>query len=287
MIVHCLGLNYKHAPVKIRERLAVGEKHMGETSAETSAVESIGEAVVISTCNRTEFYVVSDSTADAFSTLEKHIREQFKLDHDDIPFYKHSGPEAVRHLFRVSSGMDSMVLGETEIFGQVKAAYAAALEAGATSGTLNRIFQKAFSAGKHVRTHSKITSGPTSVGAVAVELADKIFGDLKQCHVMLVGAGDISRRTASSLASRGTKGIVVSNRSFDKAENLASEMKGRAIRFDDLYGELPDVDIVIGSTAAPHTIIDAGHVAPLLRKRRGRPLFFIDIAVPRDVEPAA
>ncbi|MEM0895407.1 MAG: glutamyl-tRNA reductase [Verrucomicrobiota bacterium] len=285
MRVHCLGLNYKHAPVEIRERLAVGEKKSGETSAETAKVDEIEEAVVLSTCNRTEFYVASHEGESFPQAIENHVRRHFQLGDDPLPFYHHSDAEAVRHLFHVASGMDSMVLGETEIFGQVKAAYAAALEAGATSSTLNQLFQKTFNVGKHVRTHSKITSGPTSVGAVAVELAVKIFGDLKRCKVLLIGAGEISRSTAKSLATRGARGIVVSNRSFDKAEELAGEMEGRAIRFDDFQSELPSADIVIGSTAAPHTIIDGSHVDPVLRKRRGRPLFFIDIAVPRDIDP--
>ncbi|MEM9479197.1 MAG: glutamyl-tRNA reductase [Verrucomicrobiota bacterium] len=286
MRIHCLGLNYKHAPVEVRERLAVGEKKSGETSAETAKVEHIEEAVVLSTCNRTEFYVVTESSAAVPDAIENHVRKHFDLGDEQLPFYHHDDADAVRHLFHVASGMDSMVLGETEIFGQVKAAYAAALDAGATSATLNQLFQKTFNVGKYVRTHSKITSGPTSVGAVAVELAEKIFGDLKRCKVLLIGAGEISRSTAKSLATRGAKGIVVSNRSVDKAEELAAEMEGRAIRFDDFQAELPSADIVIGSTAAPHAIIDTSHVDPVLRKRRGRPLFFIDIAVPRDIDPA-
>jgi glutamyl-tRNA reductase len=264
----------------------VGEAHLVETNHAVRAISGMEEAVILSTCNRTEIYVAHDGDA-TLESVERFIRERFELSADEqIEFYGHQGREAALHLFRVASGMDSMVLGETEIFGQVKKAYAAALDGGSTSRVLNRLFQQAFKIGKHVRTHSRITSGPTSVGAVAVDLAEKIFGELKKCTVMVIGAGEISRSTAQSLASRGATGMIVSNRSFDKAEELAREIGGRAIRFDDCYEMMPHVDIVVASTAAPHPIIHTEHVKTAIRKRRGRPLFMIDIAVPRDIDPA-
>jgi glutamyl-tRNA reductase len=178
-----------------------------------------------------------------------------------------------------------MVLGETEIFGQVKKAYAAAQRSGTTGKFLNRLFQRCFTVGKHVRTHTNITRGATSVGAVGVEMAEKIFGDLAKCQILLIGAGEISRRTAQSLQSRGASAVIVSNRSHDKAVELAGEIGGRAIRFDEWDQELVKVDIIISSTAAPHHVVTTDTLAPSLRQRRGRPLFLIDLSLPRDIAP--
>jgi glutamyl-tRNA reductase len=186
----------------------------------------------------------------------------------------------------VASGLDSMVLGETEIFGQVKDAYQAALQAGVTRGVLNRLFQKVFSIGKKVRTETGIQEGATSIGNVAVDLAEKIFGHLKDSEVMILGAGEMSRVTAQSLQSRGARSIFVANRSYDRALDLAQQMNGHAVRFDDWQLVLAQVDVVIGSTGAPHTIVHKAEVEAVRRKRKFRPLFFIDIAVPRDIDPA-
>jgi len=178
------------------------------------------------------------------------------------------------------------MIGENEIFGQVKDAYAAAQQAGGTARMLNKLFQHSFRVGKLVRNSTDIQRGSTSVGSVAVELAEKMFGDLKDSRVMLLGAGDMSRRCAQSLQSRGAKGIVVSNRSHDRAIELAAELSGHAIHFDAWPAEVTQVDIIISSTAAPHTVIHPEQILPAMRRRRGRALFIIDIAVPRDVEPA-
>ncbi len=210
--------------------------------------------------------------------------------HFDLPdtsvFFRHLAGDAARHLFSVVSGLESMVLGETEIFGQVKAAYAAAQEAGGTARLLNKLFQHSFRVGKMVRNNTDIQRGSTSVGSVAVELAEKIFGDLMKTRVLLLGAGDMSRRCAQSLQSRGASGIVVSNRSHDRAVELAAEMSGEAIHFEQWPAEAANVDVIISSTAAPHTVIHPEQILPAMRRRRGRPLFIIDIAVPRDVEPS-
>jgi glutamyl-tRNA reductase len=179
-----------------------------------------------------------------------------------------------------------MVLGETEILGQVKQAYAAASDAGATSRTLNRLFQNAFRVAKSVRSETQITRGATSVGSVAVELAGKIFGDLNHRRVMVLGAGETSERTARSLVSRGVKTVIVSNRTFDRAAALAEEIGGMAIHFDHWQNEFPEVDILISSTSAPHHLVTRERLEPMMRQRAGRPLFIIDLAVPRDVEPA-
>ena len=278
----CIGLNHETAKVGERERLAILERDLPEVARAICKIPPITESVVLSTCNRTEIYAASTAGPEP---IEAFLFDHFDLEESEIELYQKAKVDAAQHLFRVSAGLDSMVLGETEIFGQVKKAYQSALEAGTTSRHLNRLFQQAFQIGKHVRHHSHITRGSTSVGSVAVDLAEKIFGQLKHCNVMVVGAGEISQRTARSLNSRGATGIMVSNRSFDKAEELASELEGRAIRFDDYPAEIPNTDIIITSTGAPHHIIHPDTINQAMRHRRGKPLFIIDIAVPRDVDP--
>ena len=283
----CLGLNHKTAPVEVRERFAVGATKLGESATEIIATTGVAEGVVISTCNRTEFYLAAANAATALERLESHLAEKTRLyQHATAHFYRMEKSEAARHLCRVVSGLDSMMLGETEIFGQVKQAYQAALEAGANASVLNRLFQRAFGVGKKVRTETSIQEGSTSVGNVAVDLAEKIFGHLKDSEVMILGAGEMSRITAQSLVSRGARSIFVSNRSFDRAEELATEMGGTAVRFDDWQNVLERVDIVISSTGSPHAIVRRADVENARRARKYRPLFFIDIAVPRDIEPA-
>lgn len=283
----CLGLNHKTAPVEVRERFAVGTPKLGTAAQELIATTGVAESVVISTCNRTEFYLAAPNAREALARLETHLVHKTDLHDAASPhFYRMEKSEAARHLCRVVSGLDSMMLGETEIFGQVKQAYQAALDAGATSGVLNKLFQRAFGVGKKVRTETTIQTGSTSVGNVAVDLAEKIFGHLKDSEVMILGAGEMSRITAQSLVSRGARSIFVSNRSFDRAEELATEMGGQAVRFDDWQKVLERVDIVISSTGAPHAIVQRADVEKARRARKYRPLFFIDIAVPRDIDPA-
>nr|XP_061801949.1 glutamyl-tRNA reductase-like [Nerophis lumbriciformis] len=242
------------------------------------------ESVVVSTCNRTEYYAVVRGEDGA---LEDWVcgRRGFSGSREGV-FYQHEGENVARHLCGVVSGLDSMVLGETEIFGQVKKAYQKALEAGATGGWLNRFFQRAFGVGKKVRTLTRIQAGQTSVGSVAVDLAEKIFGGLRNTSVMVIGAGEMSRTTAQSLKSRGAKALFVANRSYDQAVALASELKGEAVKFDDWEEVLTRVDVVISSTGAPHAVVHPEHVERVRRRRKYRPLFMIDVAVPRDVEPA-
>ncbi|MGJ8643407.1 MAG: glutamyl-tRNA reductase [Luteolibacter sp.] len=280
----CLGLNHKTAPVEVRERFAVGNTKLGEASQNLLEMVGAPEGVVVSTCNRTEFYLAAESAPAAMRKLEHCLAE--KVHGHEEPFYRHEKAEAARHLCKVVSGLDSMLLGETEIFGQVKQAYSAAHAAGTTGGMLNKLFQKAFSVGKKVRTQTSIQEGSTSIGNVAVELAEKIFGHLKHSEVMVLGAGEMSRLTAQALVSRGAKSVIVANRTHDRAIELAAEMKGRAVRFDDWLPVLKDVDVVISSTGAPHTIIHAEEIESVRRARKYRPLFLIDIAVPRDIDTA-
>ena len=282
----CVGLNHRTAPVEVRERFAVSEPKLGEAAGGLRELEALAAGVVISTCNRTEYYALATDRDVGLEVLREHFRAQAGTVLGSEHLYERAEEEVSRHLCRVVSGMDSMVLGETEVFGQVKRAYQAALEAGHTSGHLNKLFQRAFTVGKRVRTSTGIQVGQTSVGSVAVDLAEKIFGHLRDSRVMVIGAGEMSRITAQSLLSRGAHSIFVANRSYDKAEALAKELNGQAVRFDDWQIVLQEVDVVISSTGAPRAIVDRKHVEMVRRKRKYRPLFMIDIAVPRDIDPA-
>lgn len=286
----CLGLNHRTTPLELRERLAFSSSDLGNASCQVVALPGFEESVVLSTCNRVEIY-----SAYGFADPEEGLRQlhhylvnHFTLDSHQrkaLACYQLSEEQAARHLFRVVSGLDSMVLGETEIFGQVKSAYDTALKSGATGRLLNRLFQRAFNVGKQVRNSTNIQRGSTSIGSVAVEVAEKIFGSLRDCKVLLIGAGDMSRTCAQSLLSRGAHSIIVSNRSHDRALALATEMGGEALRFDQWERAVHEVDIIISSTSAPHFVVKPELVGPVMRKRHGRPLYVIDIAVPRDVDP--
>lgn len=286
----CLGLNHRTTPLELRERLAFAGSKQPEAAQQIRQLPGFEESVVLSTCNRVELYSAAshDDAPQALAALHDYLVHHFDLtpeQRDAITCYQLSQADAARHLFRVVSGLDSMVLGETEIFGQVKAAYDTALKAGATGRNLNKLFQRAFSVGKQVRNETTIQRGSTSVGSVAVDLAEKIFGELRECHVLLIGAGEMSRTCAQSLLSRGAQSIIISNRSHDRAVELAAEMGGKALQFEDWESVIHDIDIVISSTSAPHFVVKPELVEPAMRRRHGRPLFIIDIAVPRDVDP--
>lgn len=286
----CVGLNYKTTPVEVRERLAFPEAKVPDAVQEVRGLPGFEESVILSTCNRVELYAthVLPSSDHGHAALREYLVTRFELQPEQaeaLVLYHLDSAEAARHLFRVVSGLDSMVLGETEIFGQVKAAYKLALDTGTTSRMLNKLFQQAFTVGKKVRNETTIQRGSTSVGSVAVDLAEKVH-DLKECRVMLVGAGEMSRTCAQSLLSRGAKSIIVSNRSYDKALELATEMKGTAMKFDEWEHSLHEVDVIISSTSAPHFVIKPEQIEQVMRKRRWEPLLIIDIAVPRDVDPA-
>lgn len=284
MSIFCLGVNHKTAPVEIREKLAFSQKHLPESLQAILELDSIDGVVVLSTCNRVEVYGASENIPQAFIELRQYLLEHFQVQGQPVEFYQFEREAAANQLFEVAGGLDSMVLGETEIFGQVKKAYADAHAAGTTGKRLNKLFQQSFSIGKLVRNNSKIQHGSTSIGSVAVDVAERIFGCLKNCQVMIIGAGEMSRTTAQSMISRGAKSIIVSNRSYDKAVELAEQLDGKALRFDDWESELPTTDILISSTSAPHPIIERQAIERNMSQRRGRPLFLIDIAVPRDIE---
>jgi glutamyl-tRNA reductase len=282
-----LGLSHRSAPVALRERFAFAEARVPvalQMLRESGAAE---EAVILSTCNRVEIYAFTENEPrNAFLALHEFLatcheyRDPF-TDHT----YKLTEPHSIQHLFKVASGLDSMVLGETEILGQLKKAYELAFNHGHTGSRLNKAFQKAFNVAKHIRTDTNIQRGSTSVGSVAVELAEKIFNTLAGREIMIIGAGDTGEKTARALLSRGARTILVSNRSHEKAVALAAELGGRAVFFEDWAREFATVDIVISSTAAPHYILDRAKLEPLMKLRRNRSLLLIDIAVPRDIEP--
>jgi len=283
MEVVCLGLNHHTAHVDVRERYAISDHVLNMVTGRVLGLPGIHESVIVSTCNRVEYYVAADDVSAALQTLDAHVLSEQS---DANSFYRYGSLESIRHLFRVVSGLDSMVLGETEILGQVKKAYQTAAGGGTTAKHLNKLFQRAFHVAKEVRSRTKITQGPVSVGSVAVDLAEKIFGNLKTCHVMILGAGEMSELTARALLSRGAHSIFVANRSHERAVALAEKMEGTAIPFDGWEAHFQNIDILIGSTAAPHQILTRERLAPVMARRADRPLFIIDLAVPRDVEPA-
>jgi glutamyl-tRNA reductase len=287
MSVVVIGLSHRSSPVELRERFAFADARIPATleTLRTSGIAS--EAVILSTCNRVEMYAATSlDPAKAFAELKEFlltIHDYRDPLTDEI--YTLAEPQSIQHLFRVASGLDSMVLGETEILGQLKKAYDLALQHGHTGARLNKAFQRAFNVAKHIRTETNIQRGSISVASVAVELAEKIFTSLHDHDVMVIGAGDTSEKTARALLSRGARSIVVTNRSFERAAELAKEFNGRAIEFDEWDIEFDKIDIVISSTAAPHHILDRAKLEPLMKERRNRPLLLIDIAVPRDIDP--
>jgi len=287
MALVVLGLSHHSSPVTIRERFAFAEARVPAALEVLRSSRVVEEAVILSTCNRVEIYAVTSLAPPvAFDSLREFLVTCHNYsDPLTDELYKLSEPQSVYHLFKVACGLDSMVLGETEILGQLKKAYDLALQHGHTGARLNKAFQRAFNVAKHIRTETNIQRGSVSIGSVAVELAEKIFSRLGDRAVMVIGAGDTSEKTARALLSRGVRSIIVTNRSHAKAVVLAQQLGGRAIQFDEWAKEFQNIDIVISSTSAPHYILDRVKLEPVMKLRRNRPLLLIDIAVPRDIEP--
>lgn len=280
------GISFKTAPVALREQLAVTPSRLIETSMRLREQGGLSELALVSTCNRVELYGVADQAEGLADLLASIARTQV----DVSPYiYVHTGEEAARHLFAVASGLDSMVLGETEITGQIKTAYEAALAAHLTGRVLNGAFQRAFQVVKAIRTRTQIGRGATSVGSVAVQLAERIFGgDFHDKTVMIIGAGKMGEACIRHLVKKGVRSIIVANRTLERAQELAGEFAGRAVNYmDDGLAAMVDADIVVSSTGCPETILDREDVEVVMRQRPNRPLFLIDIAVPRDVAPEA
>ena len=276
------GLSYKTAPVAVREKLAVRPAQLTSLGCRLKLHAGLEELVILSTCNRVEIY---GTTAWARSKVHR-IFQQICPDVDVTPYaYVKENAAAAEHLFAVTSGLDSMVIGETEITGQVKNAYLAAQQARFTGPVMNRLFQTAFQMGKQIRTHTGIGRGATSVGSVAVELAEKIFDrDLSGRTVMILGAGKMGEACVRHLAKRGTRSVLVANRCLERAEALAAEFGGRALSFDQRAEALKEADILVSSTGSPTTVLHKADIAAVLSARRNRPLILIDIAVPRDID---
>ncbi len=280
-----LGVNHKTAPVEIRERLAFSADP-GAPFREIKVIPGCDEFCFLSTCNRVEVLFVASGGDDT----ERRIRDFLfagSLSYQEAGkfVYLHKGEDAVRHLFRVGASLDSMIVGEPQILGQLKDAYRNADERDCTGPVLNRLLHKAFSVAKRVRTETNIGSSAVSISYAAVELAKKIFGSLSGKKVMLVGAGEMAELAAQHLMNQGVAEVVVANRTFERALKLARCFNGSAVAFDELLSELEVVDILISSTGAPGIILHHDDVKPVMRKRRHRPLFMIDIAVPRDLDP--
>lgn len=281
----CIGVNYKTAPVEVREKFSLFETQWADESSALLELDGVRECVILSTCNRTEFYLELEAPQ-VLGRVRHHLLERRGLVAEYAShLYQLTGMGVASHLARVHCGLESMVLGETEIAGQVKKAYGFALDHEFSQSSLNRLFQKIFSINKKVRNATGINEGATSVGSVAVELAEKIFGDLEKTSVLILGAGEMSRVTAQSLKSRGASSIFVANRSFDKAVELADKMGGEALRYDKWTEYLCHIDIVIASTSAPHYIVTPELIEPLRSQRKYRSLFLIDISVPRNIHP--
>ena len=280
MNLFCVGISHHTAKVETRERYA-GQR----SEAALLAGSGCTEALMLATCNRVEVYGSAAAPIATEQIARWLARGSAGTIEDASAFYRYEGEECVRHLFRVAAGLDSMVIGETDILGQVKKAYANARESRNVGPVLHRLFQRAFRVAKQVRTRTDITRGAVSVGSVAVDLAVKIFGDLRDRKVLILGAGETSERTARALSSRGVTDIRVSNRSLERAESLAGLVRGRAVSFQEWALQCREIDILISSTSADEPLLTPDILSPLIRERSDQPLLIIDIAVPRDVAP--
>lgn len=283
MNVFCLGLSHHTAAVSLRECFAVAGSESATVMQDLRAAAGMAEIVLLSTCNRVEIYGAAPDPAIAMDLASSFLQCRAGR---TAGFVRHEGSDAVQHLFRVAAGLDSMVLGETEILGQVKDAYAASFGAGHTGTALNRLFQQAFRAAKQVRSGSGIGRGSVSVGSAAARLAASALGDLGACRALLLGAGEAGEDVARSLHARGLMELLVANRTSGRAEALAAALGGRAVEFARWRDHLSTADIVIACADAPSRLLRAAELAPFLAVREGRPLFLLDLAVPRDFDPA-
>jgi glutamyl-tRNA reductase len=285
MRISLTGLNHKTAPVELRERLAIASEKLAVETAGLLAYDGVCECLILSTCNRVELLVCHESEDPG---LPGYLSRRFSVEASALqPYlYNYKDADAVRHLFRVASSLDSMVVGEPQILGQVKESYSAARAVGAVGPELERLLQSAFSAAKKVRTETRIGASSVSIASVAVDLARKIFGSLEGKRVLLVGAGKMSELAARHLMQQGAGSLLISNRTHERALALASKFNGHVVRFEDLHARADEADILITSTGSTEFLFRVPHAQSFLQRRRNRPMFFIDIAVPRDVDPA-
>jgi glutamyl-tRNA reductase len=291
MSVVVIGLNHRSAPVELRERFAFAREKIPGVLEQLRASGMASEAVILSTCNRVEIYAATPTAAgNACAEIRKFLIAHHAFDGvvgDEI--YFHAEPHSLQHLFKVAAGLDSLVIGETEIFGQLKDAYELAFQHKHTGARLNKAFQRAFNVAKQIRTETNIQRGSVSVMSASVELAEKIFSSLAEHEVLVIGAGETGEKTARALQSRGVKRITVTNRSPERAQALAAELgQGTStIPWESWPEKFEHIDIAVSNTAAPHHVLTRAQLEPLMRRRKNRPLLLVDIAVPRDIEPAA
>lgn len=287
MAIVVLGLNHKTAPVEIRERLHFPEKDLPGPLGLLGTLPDVFERLILSTCNRVEIYAVVPEGAAARAPLQAFLAEQRGVPAETFgeSLYLHVEADAVRHVFRVASSLDSMVVGEGQILAQVKAAYALASRHQCTGPILNNLMERALHVAKQVRTDTGIGAAPISVASVAVDLGRRIFGDLAARTVMILGAGEMAELALTHLKEEGIHTIIVANRHHERAVELAARVGGRAIMFQQARDEMVGADIVISSTGAPHFILGRDDLAEIVRRRHYRPIFLIDIAVPRDIDP--
>ncbi|HEY8993218.1 MAG TPA: glutamyl-tRNA reductase [Lacunisphaera sp.] len=287
-VLFLLGASHHTVPLAVRERLALDTTRAAALATRLSQTPGISEFALLNTCNRVELYGVAQAGA-SVESLRTAVAETTgctPAELEDVLKLRQNH-EAISHLFAVASGLDSQIVGETEILGQVKGAYDAALASHWTGPVLNRVFQKTFQAAKHVRTHTRIGEGQISVASVAVDLAGKIFGDLSSVNVLVVGAGDIGLKTVQAFQSRGAKSITVASRTLSKAEEAAASAGGWAASLAELPEILASADVVASSTSAPGFVLPQAMIAAAMKRRAARPLFLIDLALPRDIDPAA
>ncbi|OGW15765.1 MAG: glutamyl-tRNA reductase [Nitrospinae bacterium RIFCSPLOWO2_12_FULL_47_7] len=282
-----VGVNHKTTPVEIREQLAFTRGKIEDSIEKLVSFPEIIENIIISTCNRVEIYARVNDIEKGIHLLKRFICDYHGLSLDELNeyFYCYKNQETIEHLFRVSSSLDSMVLGESQILGQVKDAYNLARTMRSTGVLLNQLFEKAFNVAKKVREETGIAESSVSISSAAVELARKIFEDLENRVVMLVGTGEMAELAAKQLISYGVKTVYVASRTYERAAGLAKTLNGCALAFDEFTKELHRADIIISSTASPKFIIHKDMVERAIHQRKNKPMFFIDIAVPRDIEP--
>jgi glutamyl-tRNA reductase len=282
-----LGVSHRTAPLELRERLALTEGRAVSVLGELTEAASINEAAALSTCNRTELYLVAPDPVEAESLALAALARQAEIRPTELVSHLYSlrGLDAGRHLFRVAAGLDSMILGEVEIQGQVKRAYELALVEGATGPILNRLFRGALVAGKRARAETGISRRGVSLPSAAVELAQRTLGDLADRRVLLIGAGETAELTARALAARGVRTVFVANRHHNRAIGLAERFGGEAIRLEELPAQMVRADIVVSSTNSPHHLVERDELELVMAEREGRPLLLVDLAVPRDIDP--
>ncbi len=282
-----VGLSHKTAPVEIREKLTFPAHRQEEALSLLCSTPAVAEAVIVSTCNRTEIYAVTAAGSDGPGAIIDFICEYHDLDpHELVPYlYISEGEAVIKHLFRVVASLDSMVLGEAQILGQVKEAYELSFENGASQRVFNKLFRQSFLVGKRVRTETEIGENAVSISYAAIELAKKVFDSLDGRTILVLGAGKMSELTAKHLVANGVGKVLVANRTYERARELADKFGGEAIIYEQLYDRIGEADIVISSTAATHYVITKDKLAAARRGRKGSPLFLIDIAVPRDIDP--